>query len=102
VEFVNTQTDSTIQRKLAINGTGHYEILQSLTVSLAATAEKYYVNSAGGFPYHLNATSGLGYSFNHDITLSLNYMYDTKRNDIDDATGAIEVNKVFIEVKMLY
>jgi len=101
-EFLNTQTDNTIQRKLAISGTGRYEVLQSLTISLAATAEKYYLRTNSDFPYHLNATSGLSYSFNHELTLSLNYMYDTKRNAIDHDTGAIEINKVIMELKMLY
>jgi len=101
-EFVNTQTDSRNQRKLAVSGTGRYEVLQSLTISLSATAERYSVHTGSEFPYHLNATSGLSYSFNHNLALSLNYMYDTKRNDLDDATGAIETNKVGIEVKMLY
>jgi len=101
-EFLNTQTDSTIQRKLAIGGSGRYEILQGLTISLAATAEKYYLRTSSDFPYHLNASSGLGYSFNNDLILSLNYMYDTKRNAIDEAKGAIEINKVFIELKVLY
>jgi len=104
-EFVNTQTDKMDRRKFSLSATGRYEILQHITANLAATAERFYFstpNIGTDFPYHLNATGGLSYAFKHDIALTLNYTYDTQRNDINTASGAIETNRVVVEVKKTF
>jgi hypothetical protein len=101
-EFVNAQTDSTNQRRLSFSGTGRYEFLKNLDASLAVTAERFYLNTGTGFPYHLNAACGLSYTFNHDIRLGLNYTYNTQRIDLDTATGALETNRVAVEIRKVF
>jgi hypothetical protein len=77
--------------------------LHNLTATLAATAERYYLTTVtSGFQYHLNATGGLGYTFSHDLTLSLNYTYDTQRHHLDNAAGAIETNRAVVEVRKTF
>jgi hypothetical protein len=98
--FENTQAGVTSQRKLNFSGNGRYEVWENLIATLAVTAEHYYEQSAvTDFRYHLYATSGLIYSLNHDITVSLNYTYETDRNDLNDATGAIEINRGVVVVR---
>ncbi|NVN91786.1 MAG: TIGR03016 family PEP-CTERM system-associated outer membrane protein [Desulfuromonadales bacterium] len=101
-EYLNIQTDKMDRRKLSFSGTGRYEILQHLTANLGVTAERFYFNTGTGFLYHLNATGGLSYTFKHDITLGLNYTFDTQRNDINTASGAIETNRVVVEVRKTF
>ena len=110
-EYENTQTGVNNQRKLSFSGNGRYEVMEGLNATLAVTAERYYgqgVNptavspeqiTINGLRYHLYATSGLSYSFNHDITVSLNYTYETYRNDLNDATGAIDINRGIVQVR---
>ncbi len=101
-EFVNSQTDQTDQRRLSIGGTARYEIIQSLIANVATTAERFYVSKVSDSPYHLNATGGLSYIFNHDLTFRLNYTYDSKRNSIGNATGAIDTNRIIVEVRKTF
>jgi hypothetical protein len=101
-EFFNTQIDRMDRRRLSFSGTGRYEILQHLTANLAVTAERFYFNTGTGFPYHLNATGGLSYAFKHGIALSLNYTYDTQRNDLGNTAGAIETNRVVVELRKMF
>jgi hypothetical protein len=106
-EFVDTESNNGTRRKFTINGSGRYEVIPSFNPYINVTAERFYnivnaVNTGTEFPYHLNATTGLIYDVNHDITINLNYTYDTKRNDIDNARGAIEISRVFLEVKKVF
>jgi len=101
-EFVNSQNDITDQRRLSIGATGRYEFLQSLVASLAVTAERFYLNTDSGFPYHLNAACGLSYSFNRDLRLSLNYTFNTQRIDFDSDSIAIDTNRVVVEIKKVF
>ena len=98
------------QRKLSFSGNGRYEVWDKLYATLFVTAEHFHqgINStvalseqitAPEFHYHLNATGGLSYTFNHDIILSLNYTYETYRNDLNDATGAIEINRGIVKIQ---
>jgi len=99
-EYEDTQTGINSQRKLSFSGNGRYELIESLQGSLVVTADRFYQTSAvTDFRYHLNATTGLAYSFNRDLVASLNYTYETFRNDLNDATGAREINRGIIELK---
>lgn len=101
-EYLNIQTDRMDRRRLSFSGTGRYEILQRLSANLGVTAERFYYTAGTGFPYHLNATTGLSYTFKHDIALSLIYTFDTQRNSIDSTSGAIDVNRVVVEVRKTF
>lgn len=101
-EYVYTQTDISSQRKLAFSGYGRHEIIPDLTMSLNATAEHYYLQRSGDYPYHFYATAGLAYAFNHDVTLSLTYSYDTYRYTVDSTSGANEINRGIVEVKKVF
>lgn len=101
-EFEDTETGVGSRRRLTFGGTGRYEVFQSITASLAATAERFYLNTFNGFRYHLNVTSGLSYALNRDLTLSLNYTYDTQRNDLSSAVGAIDTNRVVVEMRKIF
>lgn len=98
--YENTQSEENSQRKLSFSGNGRYEIMESTVATLAVTAERYYQqNTLTNFLYHLNASSGLSYTFNHDIILSLNYTYDTYRTALNDATGAMEINRGIVKIQ---
>jgi hypothetical protein len=111
LEFENSQNAFNSQRKLSFSGYGRYEVMESLFANFSVTAERYYgqgIEAAAlspeqstitDFRYHLYAASGLSYSLNHGITVSLNYTYETYRNDLNNATGAIEINRGIVEVR---
>jgi len=101
-EYVNTQTDVRTQRKLSFGGYGRYEVIQALTASLTATADRYYLNGSSGYPYHFIGSSSLAYAFNHDITLTLTYSFETYRYGIDTTAGAKEINRGIVEVKKAF
>ena len=101
-EYTNELTGINSQRKLAFSGSGSYEVIPDLTPNLAVTAERYYINNGIDLPYHLFVSTGLSYAFNHDLTLSLTYTFDTKRNDPSSTTGEIEINRVIVEAKKTF
>ena len=106
-EFIDSETNNGNRRKLAFSSFGSYEIMPSLTSSIGATFDHFYETINSGmtgtdFYYHLSATAGLGYTFYHDIKVSLNYIYDTKRNAIDNATDAIVTNRVALELRKTF
>lgn len=105
-KFANSETGINNQRKMSYSLYGRYEVIPDLNTNLAVTAERSYMNTntntASDFPYQLSVTTGLGYAFNHDLSLNLNYTYYTKRNDLDDATGAVDINRVILEVKKVF
>ncbi|QEM68671.1 TIGR03016 family PEP-CTERM system-associated outer membrane protein [Geobacter sp. FeAm09] len=102
-EYVNTQTDTRNQRKLSFSGYGRHEVVESLTASLNATAERYYQNGLRGeYPYHFIATGSLAYAFNHDITLTLTYSYETNRDDINSSTNARDINRGIVEIRKIF
>jgi hypothetical protein len=110
----STQAGINNQRKLSFSGNGRYEVWDKLIANLAVTAEHYYEPGVDptilsteqspptNFYYHLNATGGLSYTFNYDIILSLNYTYETYRINLNDATGAIEINRGIVSVKKAF
>jgi hypothetical protein len=108
-EFDSSLTDSTFQRRLSYSGSGRYEVFQSLTASLAGSVERFYMNRDHlnlnrefFYQYHVTATCGLGYEFIHDLTLSLNYTFDTQRIGLTDARGSIDINKVVVELRKTF
>ena len=106
-EFVDTEANTGNRRRLSFNGAGQYEVLPNLTPNVSVTIERFYDSINAGnigieFPYHISVATGLSYLFNHDITLSLNYTFDTKRNGIDNDIGSIEINRVLVEVKKMF
>lgn len=101
-KFDNTQTTSTNQRRLTLNGTGRVELWEGLNANLAVTADRYFDATVSGFPYHLNAVTGLSYAFIRDLTLSLNYNFDTQRKGFASSSGAIVTNRVIVEVRKVF
>jgi hypothetical protein len=101
-EYANLKTDINYQRKMSYSGYGRYEVIPSLTPNISVIAERFYMNTGSEFPYHLYVTTGLSYAFNHDLTLSLNYTYFTKRFDLASATGSIQINKAVLELKKVF
>ena len=90
------------QRRLSFSGIARYEILQALIANVSVSADRFYVTKASDFSYHLNATGGISHVFNNDITFSLNYSYGSRRNSIDNATGAIEINRIIVELRKAF
>lgn len=101
-EYVTTQTGAQKRRRLAFDATGRYEVLPSLTANLAATAERFSQLTVADYPYRFTGTAGLNYAFNHDITLTLTYIYVTNLYDLDTTAGAKEINRAIVEVKKIF
>ena len=101
-EYVNTQTDVLDGTKLALSGSGSYEVLQSLTVNLGVSAERFSRTTPADLPYRFTGSGGLSYAFKNELTLGLNYSYVTELYDLDTTAGANEINRVILEVKKVF
>jgi hypothetical protein len=103
IEFENIETtDANRRNRFSFSGAGRYEVLQDLTASLSATAERTSRLSPSDTPYRFLGTLGLSYAFKKDLTLGVSYTYATYRQDLDTSAGSINVNKAVVEVKKIF
>ncbi len=101
-EFANTETERTDRRKLSFSANGRYEVLQDLTVSLAAGAERFSKILPDDYAYRFSGTAGLSYAFKDELTLALTYNHITELHSLESTAGAKEINKVVVELKKAF
>lgn len=101
-EFANTETEHTDRRKFAVNTNGRYEVMQDLTATLAASAERFSKIIPDDYSYRFSGTAGVSYAFKDELTLALTYNYVTERHSLESTAGAKEINKVVVELKKAF
>jgi len=103
IEYENVvASDPNRRHRLSFSTGGHYEVLQDLTASLSATADRTSRLSQSDTPYRFLGVLGLSYAFKKDLTLGVTYTYATYRQDLDTSAGSINVNKAVVEVKKVF
>lgn len=101
-EYDNTETGGGDRRRLSFAGTGRYEILQDLTISLSATGERTSRLTVSDYPYRFTGAVGLNYLLKNDLTIGVTYTYVTNLYDLDTTAGANQINRAVVELRKVF
>lgn len=90
------------QDQVLISIAGYYDLQSPLRIKSSFSGDHVSDGTGTGtnLPYHFVATAGLDYTMNAHTILSLNYSHISYRNEIGSATGAVEVNRVIVEMRL--
>jgi hypothetical protein len=102
-EYENTRTNLVPNRHtLTVSATGRYEVLQSLTVNLTATGDRFSRNTASDYPYRFTGVAGLSYAFMDALTLAITYTYINNLRDPNAGAAAYQVNNAILELRKTF
>lgn len=93
--------------KYSVGASGRYEVLPDLNVGISVIGERtvgqinqyyngYYYNN---YPYRLSGSLNVAYAFNHDLSLSVTYIYTTNRYHFDSGRDSADTNRAIVELR---